>query len=75
MTITQKGLDKIWENITNREYQNIRKQFPETVIIAPEKLYSDASTSEDMMSIPNANGTNRDYYVRKRPGKWQQTWK
>jgi hypothetical protein len=75
MKPNQKKLDGIWNNIKNRKYRDVAREFPETVIIAPEKLFSDP-TEGDMMSVPKNNGTSRDYYQR-RPGQnsWKQTWK
>ena len=76
MKPTQKALQIIWEKINNGEYRNIARELPEAVIIAPKKLFSDSYTREDIMSLPNCNGTNRHYYYHRSKGKpWKETWK
>jgi hypothetical protein len=67
---TQEQLDAIWQNIKKGKYKKVAGKLLGFVTISPERLFSDECG--DAMSIPNNDGTHRDYYRRKpQSAKWE----
>jgi len=63
-TRTQAELNTIWDSIVAGKYGS------DPMVIAPKKISAEAGT--DIMSIPNASGTDVDVYERKDGSAWDE---
>lgn len=63
-TRTQDELNAIWSAIIDGKYNS------DPMVIAPRRISAEAGT--DIMSIPNADGTDADAYERKDGGTWEE---
>lgn len=63
-TRTQAELNTIWDSIVAGKYGS------DPMAIAPRRVSAEAGT--DIMSIPNASGTDVDVYERKDGGTWEE---